>query len=170
MHHKSERPHRKLILFCTIPFQGIKDIDFPISDCRYPYMELISSFIRRIMMSTDYSYPRRRHLFGWIFLGLIGALIVGGLVLWGIGLATGTAPFYFVRPFGFFFFFPLGFLFFLLLVFFVLRLAFWGSWWGWRGRGYYWGDAKEILRMRYARGEITKEQFDQMMHDLEEHK
>lgn len=48
----------------------------------------------------------------------------------------------------------------------------WG--WGWRGgysRGYwrgqgYYGGATEILRQRYAKGEITKDQFDQMMRDL----
>jgi len=28
--------------------------------------------------------------------------------------------------------------------------------------------AVEILRRRYARGEITREQFEQMLHDLEE--
>jgi uncharacterized membrane protein len=46
--------------------------------------------------------------------------------------------------------------------------------WGWR-RGYYhgsrWGyggDAKETLKLRYARGEIAKEQFDQMKKDLDE--
>lgn len=27
-------------------------------------------------------------------------------------------------------------------------------------------DAEEILRQRYARGEITKEQYDQMLRDL----
>jgi len=27
-------------------------------------------------------------------------------------------------------------------------------------------DAEEIVRQRYARGEITKEQFDQMLSDL----
>jgi len=30
-------------------------------------------------------------------------------------------------------------------------------------------DAREILRERYAKGEITKEQFEQMMRDLKEH-
>ncbi len=70
-------------------------------------------------------------------------------------------------------FFPFGFVFFLLFIIFIFRLAFWGWGGGWRGRyyryGYGDGDAKEILRQRYARGEITKEQFDQMMRDLEQH-
>ncbi|MDG6970440.1 MAG: SHOCT domain-containing protein [Nitrososphaerota archaeon] len=54
-------------------------------------------------------------------------------------------------------------------------MIFWGfGGWGWRRR--YWhsapygyGDAQEILRQRYARGEITKDQFDQMMKDIEHH-
>jgi uncharacterized membrane protein len=28
-------------------------------------------------------------------------------------------------------------------------------------------DAEEILRQRYARGEVTKEQYDQMLRDLQ---
>ncbi|HEX9915539.1 MAG TPA: SHOCT domain-containing protein [Candidatus Bathyarchaeia archaeon] len=28
------------------------------------------------------------------------------------------------------------------------------------------GEAEEILRQRYARGEVTKEQYDQMLRDL----
>ncbi len=69
------------------------------------------------------------------------------------------------------FFFPFGFFFIFFIIFAVSRLFFWPWGWGWR-RGYYWnhyGDAHEILRQRYARGEITKEQFDQMMRDLEQH-
>jgi hypothetical protein len=48
------------------------------------------------------------------------------------------------------------------------RYAGWG--WGWWGGPGLWGDdsAVGIIRERYARGEITKEQFDQMMRDLEE--
>src|SRR5207249_1650334 len=49
-------------------------------------------------------------------------------------------------------------------------------WWGgggWGGYGWhYWrygDDAHAILRSRYARGEITREQFEQMMGDLEQH-
>jgi putative membrane protein len=124
-------------------------------------------------MNTTYNdYPHRRHIFGWILLGLLALFVVGSLVIFGLSVATGHLVLPFYRPLGFFFFFPIGFLFFIFIVFIVLRLAFWGSWWGWRG-GYrrgYWGDPKEILRMRYARGEITKEQFDQMLRDLDEHK
>ena len=72
------------------------------------------------------------------------------------------------------FFWPIGFIFFFLFIFFIGRLLFWGwGGWGWRRRywyGYGYGDAHEILRQRYARGEITKEQFDQMMRDLDQHR
>jgi len=61
-------------------------------------------------------------------------------------------------------------LFLLFALSWAVRWFFWP--WGW-GRGYsrrgYWhGDESYyILRARYARGEITKEQYDQMMRDLE---
>jgi putative membrane protein len=74
--------------------------------------------------------------------------------------------------YGGWFFFPFGFIFFLFFVFFIGRLLFWpwAGGWGWR-RGYYYrhDEAADILRQRYARGEITKEQFVQMMRDLEQH-
>jgi len=67
--------------------------------------------------------------------------------------------------------FGLGILwiFFIIMAFmFIGRLIFWGSWRGVR-RGYWRSDsAEEILRQRYARGEVTKEQFDQMMRDLQQ--
>jgi putative membrane protein len=75
-------------------------------------------------------------------------------------------PFY--RPF----FFPFDFLFAIFLIFIifgVLRWVFWG--WGWGYRRRYWRHGYGpyyILRERYAKGEITKEQFDQMMRDLQE--
>ena len=125
-------------------------------------------------MDSTYSDARRHrvHLFGWIAIGLLALLVIGSLALWGFSIATGHVPLFFVGPYRFFFFFPIGSIFFLFFIFFIVRLAFWGSWWGWRGRyrGYYWGDAREVLRQRYARGEITKEQFDQMNRDLDEHK
>ncbi len=84
-------------------------------------------------------------------------------------------------PIIYFPFFPISYswiwsLFGLFFVFWIFRWVFWGGgwgWgWGWGYRGRYWrryDRAVAILRERYAKGEITKEQFDQMMRDLEQH-
>ncbi len=118
---------------------------------------------------------RRRGHAGWLIGGILVLVLIGVFVLPLVlfsGFARGfmvSGPYYS----GPFFFFPFGFLIFVLVAFFAVRMVFWG--WGWR-RGYYYhgsrwgygGDAKEILRLRYARGEITKEQFDQMKKDLDE--
>jgi putative membrane protein len=60
-------------------------------------------------------------------------------------------------PFAFFF------------LFFGLRWYFWP--WGWGDRRRYRNgeDAYFVLRERFARGEITREQFEQMSRDLQEH-
>jgi len=116
----------------------------------------------------------KRAASGWGIFGLLAVVLVVGLLFWGVTAAFapmrfGYYPYYGFFPFGFFFF-PFGFIFFLFFLFFIFRFLFWG--WGWRryrGYGHYWGDAAEILRQRYARGEITKEQFDQMMRDIEKH-
>jgi len=117
----------------------------------------------------------RRGLMGWVIGGLVILLLAGLFVvplLYGLPMRPYAYPF----PF---FFFPFGFLMFFFVIFFVVRVLFWGrGWgWGWRGgysRGYwsgqgYYGDATEILKQRYARGEISKDQFDQMMRDLKAH-
>jgi putative membrane protein len=110
---------------------------------------------------------------GWIIgilvLFLVVALVASAMYFWA-PYAMGTTPNISHPFFVFFFFFPLGFILFLLLIALVIRLAFRP----WR-RGYYrrwrdWDDANEILRQRYARGEITKEQFEQMQRDLEQHR
>jgi uncharacterized membrane protein len=57
---------------------------------------------------------------------------------------------------------------FIFLGLFVVRTVYWSS------RRKYWreqfraNEPLRILRQRYARGEITREQFTQMMRDLEE--
>jgi len=107
-------------------------------------------------------------------------LVVGGLF---IILLAGLfiIPFFYgvpARPYAYypfpFLFFPFGFLIFFFAIFFIVRVLFWGGGWGWRGgysraywrgQGYY-GDATEILTQRYAKGEINKDQFQQMMRDL----
>ncbi|HYY48490.1 MAG TPA: SHOCT domain-containing protein [Thermoplasmata archaeon] len=115
-------------------------------------------------MSMRWMHPRRA--FGWAFaafLGFIGLLVAVSLVAWAIGGFTGRFPFF---GFGF------GWIFFLLFFLFFWGFRWWGwGGWGWYGRPYwrYHDDAHEILRARYARGEITKDQFDQMMRDLEQH-
>jgi putative membrane protein len=109
-----------------------------------------------------------------VFLGLVLAAIVAGLVF----AFLRPTPFAVFPRFGFFWF-PFGFFgafFIFFLLFALVRWIFfpWGGWGWWGGRGYYrrryyYDDpALQVLRERYARGEITKEQFDQMMRDLQQ--
>ena len=99
----------------------------------------------------------------WILAGiLILTLLVLGLASAIYGLYLGQAPFHY----GFYPFFGFGWLLIIILFAgFVLRLVFrpWR-----RGRGRF-DPAIQALRERYARGDITKEQFMQMVRDLREH-
>jgi len=74
--------------------------------------------------------------------------------------------------------FPIGFpwvsgIFSLFFLFWAVSWFFrpWGWGWGYRRKYGWWryDGASQIIRERYAKGEITKEQFDQMMRDLEGH-
>ncbi len=127
---------------------------------------------RRKATQTNYGeqHPRGLHTFAWAVLGVVVRAIVAFFALIAIRgypampVAANGYPMY-----GWWFF-PFGIFFFLIFIFFIARLVFWP--WGWRrryGYGYHYGDPHEILRQRYARGEITKEQFDQMTRDLEQH-
>jgi len=110
-------------------------------------------------------------LFAWVFLAVAMLAVISFFALFALrGYPTPPAGTYYGYPFlvGWFFF-PFGIFFLLLVLFFVSRLIFWPMGWGWRRRYWYgYGDANEILRQRYARGEVTKEQFDQMKRDLEQ--
>jgi putative membrane protein len=104
--------------------------------------------------------------------------LVGLIILVGVSIATSLIFFAF-RSSGSFYplfsFFPFHFglfggIFLIFIIFLVARLLFWPR------TKYYLNsnsqhriDAREILRERYAKGEITKEQFEQMMRDLKEH-
>ncbi len=121
-------------------------------------------------LSDDYGgHPGRA--FRWVMVGLvilIVLLFVVPLIFYVIQPMPGFAyPFY--RPF----FFPFGLffgIFALFIIFGVLRWIFWP--WGWGYRRRYWRCRDEsyyILRARYAKGEITKEQYEQMMQDLQKH-
>jgi putative membrane protein len=111
---------------------------------------------------------------GWILGGLAIVLLTAILVVPFFVHLTGPYPFFLgYYPGPFWFFFPFGFFAVIFLFFVVSRWLFWG--WGWgggHGRGYwrryqYYGGAAQILKERYARGELTKEQFDQMMKDIQ---
>ncbi len=125
------------------------------------------------MYNPPYDLNRRAHRH-WIGIGflVVFAVFVAAMIYfmfqYGSSFVSGTPgyPPYFWFPFGFFWVF---FLFFLL--FGVLRFALWGPWrWGgyYRHYGSYGrpNEAYHILRERYARGEITKDQYESMMRDL----
>ncbi len=128
-------------------------------------------------MENDNAYEghSRRGFFRWVILALLVILVVGlvaSVLFFNGPYMMGTTPYYYYpHPFYMFFFFPLGFLVFFFVIFFVFRMAFWP----WRrpyyyGRWRHWDYADDILRQRYARGEITKDQFEQMQKDLEQHR
>ena len=107
---------------------------------------------------------RIRRIVGW---GIVGLIAV-------IGVSIVLSLYFVPRPPGAFYypFFPLhfGWLGGIFLIFIVFWLARW-FFWPWRG-GYYSyphrqrADPASIVRERYAKGEITKEQFEQIMRDL----
>jgi putative membrane protein len=108
----------------------------------------------------------------WLYVGvavlltLVGVAVVLSVLLPGGGGRLGPA-----FPFGWFWgLVSLLFLFWAISWFF--RWSWWGPW-GWR-RYHRWDgwaprdSAVDIARERYARGEISREQFDQIRRDLEQ--
>jgi putative membrane protein len=107
---------------------------------------------------------RIRQIVGWGIVGLI-AVIGVSIVLSLYFVPRSPGAFYY--PFFPFHFGWLGGIFLIFIIFWVARWLFWP----WRG-GYYSyphrqrADPASIVRERYAKGEITKEQFEQIMRDL----
>jgi uncharacterized membrane protein len=113
--------------------------------------------------------PNNRPSTRWLLVPILVAASFIAVIV-GLGLyfaSTGVPPFreYYWFPFPFF---PLVFIPVVILVFFGFRWFFWGCW-GW-GRGWnygqYYDPAMVALRERYAKGEITKDQLEQMTKDL----
>jgi uncharacterized membrane protein len=109
--------------------------------------------------------PRR---FWLIPVAVLGTLIAAAVVFWTL-VAVRVLP---APPFAgpyppLWFIFPIGFLLFWLLV--ILLIARRGGWvgrrgWGWEARV----DAEEVVRIRYARGEISREEMSQRLDGLQE--
>lgn len=125
------------------------------------------------------AYPGKRVSFKWF---IVPVVVVVGIAATVIGLSmyffrSSPPPYNYDSPyyggfgwpfFGFgWIFIPLVF----ILIFFGFRWFFWGGCtWG-RGWGYYrqhYDPALQTLRERYARGDINKEQFDDMSRKLHE--
>jgi uncharacterized membrane protein len=117
--------------------------------------------------------PRRIHwlpiVIGVVFVVAAALILLILLYPTSFGLAPSNSP-YHLGPFG-----GVWVLFFILIVvFFIVRVAFWSTRTSRYGRrydpdrsgGYGPNRPAMVARMRYARGEITREQYDQIMKDL----
>ena len=119
--------------------------------------------------------PRRRIHWLPIIIGLIfvvAATVILLVLLYpaSFGISPPSGAYRFPLFGGFFFFF-----FILIVLFFIVRVAFWSTRTSRYGQrygsnyppgGYGPNRPAQVARMRYARGEITKEQYDQIMRDL----
>jgi len=102
----------------------------------------------------------------FVLLVLVGAAILLAVLFRPTFAGMPMMPFGFGWVWGLF-----GILFFFWIFWFFASFFWRRAGWGWgHPYGHYrrWGydEAEEILRARYARGEIMKEQFDSMMGDL----
>ncbi len=116
-------------------------------------------------------HARRWYPADWIRLGFL--VLFGVLVAAMIYSRYTAAPAAYAAPHPGWWF-PFGGFWVFIGLFLFLGLArrlFWGprGWGGWRSGDGWYGRADEafhILRERYARGEITKDQYEAMMRDL----
>jgi putative membrane protein len=109
---------------------------------------------------SDQESNHIRRIIGWGIIGLIA--VIGVSIALSLYFAPGGRGAFFPFHFGW-----LGGIFLIFIVFWIAKWFFWP----WRG-GYYsyryqHRDAESILKERYAKGEITREQFEQMMRDIE---
>jgi putative membrane protein len=121
---------------------------------------------------NDQEWRRARGFIAWGVLGLIilvGVSIITSLVFFGARSQGSFYPYFPVYFFPFHFGWLIGGVFIILLLFLIARWVFlpWrnGNLPGSYSRPHD-DDAYGILKERYAKGEITKEQFEQMMLDL----
>jgi putative membrane protein len=120
---------------------------------------------------SQHEWNRPRHFFAWGIFTLV-AVIVASIAVSAFFYATRPAPVTGMYYPYFFFPFPLFFIFGIFAFFWIARWLIFPWRWGWGYRGRYWRNQDQsyyIIRERYAKGEITKEQFEQLMRDLQQH-
>jgi uncharacterized membrane protein len=103
-------------------------------------------------------HPLRMQLFGWLVAGIFAVLVIAAIAIIAIAFV------FVIAPLALFVLLPIGVLLLILLAaLFVFGIAFRG--WRWKRHGYYYyassSDSREILRQRYVRGEISKEQLEE---------
>ena len=96
-----------------------------------------------------------------VVLGVVVATIAVGASLYLRSVPPQYYGWWPWAPFGWFFLIP-----FFFLAFFALRFLIWGWWGGYYGWYHGQDPATQVLRERFARGELTREQFEQMTKDL----
>ena len=106
-------------------------------------------------------------------MGIIGLIVLIGIsitipFLFTPPVFSGVHPQFIYFPFHFGF---IGIVFLIFIIFFITRWVFWSNRCGDSSRYYSQysenDNAQSIIKERYARGEITKEQFEQIKKDLE---
>ena len=120
---------------------------------------------------NDQEWRRARGFIAWGIFGLIilvAASIIASLLFFGTRSPVTFYPFFFPFHFGW-----LGGIFIVLVFFLLARWVFlpWrnGNTSSSHRQHHDDNGAINILKERYAKGEITKEQFEQMRRDLEQH-
>ena len=114
-------------------------------------------------MQSNREFRRNSWIVAWIPLIVVAAIVslFSFAYFFGGFSPTNYTPFYFFPWWIFVPFFFFG------LFFFAFRGRCGGGYW-WGSRGHYYDAALEVLRERFARGEITKEQYEQMRKDLQD--
>ncbi len=104
-----------------------------------------------------------RRLLTW---GIIGIIIIASVSVIASVVLSVSHPQGTFYPFFPFHFWWIGGIFLIIAIFWIARWLIFPKRWGcWNMTGGRY-DALQILRERYAKSEITKEQFEQMMHDI----